>query len=248
MKYKYLTSLSLLSIVIASHAEAQTGTTAAAKKELDIEITIVDEHDTPAMVINRIALPPASSANVATETATSAAQQSTFEAGALSQELDDITSSATQTVTESINDALSSGDLIDIPDDIEIPGEVIDDLINDTGNEIDDVIDETTTEVSDAIDTLAEDDLTQGLDAEVPSAEIDSALDDLEASMEIETLEAVEDIPSDFIQPDALNATDIEGSTTQELDSSLSLPPTPTDTIEEVSTDALDDAQQELGL
>lgn len=248
MKYRYLTSLSLLSIAIAGHAEAQTGTTATGKKELDIEITIVDENDTPSMVINRITLPPVNSANIATETTTSATQESTLESGALEQELDDITSSTTQAVTESINDALSSGELIDVPKDIGIPDEVIDDLINDTGDAIDDVIGDTATEVNDAIDSLAEDDLTQGLETDLPNAEINSALDDLEATMELETLEAVDDIPGDILPSDALNATEIESSTTQELDSSLSLPSDATNTVEEMSTDALDEAQQELGL
>lgn len=243
MKYRYLVSLSLLSVALAHQANAQTRTTATATKELDIEMTIVDEHDTPAMVINRIELPPANNVLIANENDTSAALETTSETSSVEQQLDDITRSATQTVTETVNDALSSGDLIDLPDDINIPDEVIDDLLNDTGEQIDDLTGNTATDLTKPIDDIT---LDHDLQTELPDAGIDSALDDLEATMELETLEAVDSVPTDLMQPDIVIDTEVESATYQELDASL--PSAPADVIESTPADMVDDAQRELGL
>lgn len=207
MKITHLASAILLGATITSGAWAQDGANPAANSEaeLDIIMSVVDEDDTPEDVINRIELPPAPQAVIELPDV-ELAEPPLDSAGDV---LENTTRDAATTVTESVNDALSTGDLENLPEDIidALPEEVIEEVIDGTVDDIDDVdelIDEVTNE-------------TMETDA------IDSALDELEATGELDgTLEEL----------DSLN-----DSVTEGLDDSLDQSGTVDEALDDVKND-----------
>lgn len=206
MKKTHLASAILLGATITSGAWAQDSANSDA--ELDIIMSVVDEDDTPEDVINRIELPPAPEAVVELPDV-ELAEPPLDRAGDI---LENTTRDAATTVTESVNDALSTGDLENLPEDITdaLPEEVIEEVIDGAVDDIDDVdelIDEVT---NDAMETGADD-------------AIDSALDELEATNELDgTLEEL----------DSLN-----DSVTEELDDSLDQSGTVDEVLDDVKND-----------
>lgn len=185
MKKTHLASAILLSATITSGAWAQDSDPAAnSEAELDIIMSVVDEDDTPEDVINRIELPPAPEAVVELPDV-ELAEPPLDRAGDI---LDNTTRDAATTVTESVNDALSTGDLENLPEDITdaLPEEVIEEVIDGVVDDIDDV--------DELIDELTNDTLDTG--------PIDSALDELEATGELNgTVDELDSLNDSVIEP-----------------------------------------------
>ena len=99
-------------------------------------MSVVDEDDTPDDVINRIKLPPAPEAVV--ELPDVELPEPPLDRAV--DVLEHTSRGAAITVTESVNDALSIGDLENLPEDITgvLPEEVIEEVINGTVDDIDD--------------------------------------------------------------------------------------------------------------
>jgi hypothetical protein len=170
-------------------------------EELDLDIYVVGEDATPAEVINQIPLPSPPTADIPPPVVDERLEELNTTTGTT---LDD----TTRTVTETINDAISSGDITKLPPEVDdlIPDEVIDRIIEGTG--IDLPIDLTPTDtLDDTVDSVR--DTVPDLPAQID--DIDAALDDLEADLEtpeihlpevdqtIESLPAQEALPADEI-------------------------------------------------
>lgn len=126
MKYLVL----LTSALIATGAWGQT------HKELDITMSIVEEQDTPGVVLNRIALPPpAPGFDPALPIPATADPILGNALDGLSDQLhqttDSVLDSAAEIITSTINDSISLGDLENLPGDIvdKLPVDIIDDLL-----------------------------------------------------------------------------------------------------------------------
>lgn len=187
MNYKSITTATLLCAAISSGAAAQESAQATAnhssEAELDLLMMVVDESDTPTTVVNRIPLPPA----IVEEIALPEVELEEPALDNVQETVDSIASETTTAVTEAVNDIISSGSLDSLPDDITgvIPAEDIGDAVGEAIEGIEDVIDldesvNIDTEINSAID-----DLESSLDA----AELDSAIDTLENDVNLESLE-----------------------------------------------------------
>ncbi|ABD81628.1 hypothetical protein [Saccharophagus degradans] len=187
MNYKSITTATLLCAAISSGAVAQESAQATAnhssEAELDLLMMVVDESDTPTTVVNRIPLPPA----IVEEIALPDVELEEPALDNVQETVDSIASETTTAVTEAVNDIISSGSLGSLPDDITdaIPAEDIGDAVGEAIEGIEDVIDldesvNIDTEINSAID-----DLESSLDA----AELDSAIDNLENDVTLESLE-----------------------------------------------------------
>lgn len=187
MNYKSITTATLLCAAISSGAAAQESAQATAnhssEAELDLLMMVVDESDTPTTVVNRIPLPPA----IVEEIALPEVELEEPALDNVQETVDNIASETTTAVTEAVNDIISSGSLDSLPDDITgvIPAEDIGDAVGEAIEGIEDVIDldesvNIDTEINSAID-----DLESSLDA----AELDSAIDTLENDVNLESLE-----------------------------------------------------------
>jgi hypothetical protein len=141
-------------LVLLTSALIATGAWGQTSKELDITMSIVDENDSPSVVINRIALPPASTYLAPTlvpglpgSTASAAGDDLDSLQNTLQQTNDKILDSASEVISGSINDAISSGQIQDIPGDIidNLPDDSLDDLLSLPDDDvplIDDLIDD----------------------------------------------------------------------------------------------------------
>jgi hypothetical protein len=183
---------------------ASSNTWAQADKELDITLSIVDEQDSPEAIINRIPLPPPSAVIPTQEsvtvssTANSVATQADEAIETLHNHVQDTTNQAlddaSDLLTNTLNDTISTGDLESLPGDIidKLPEELPDDLLT----PLDDIVD----------------DLTDIPEETLPNAteSLDSAIDDLENTTELpdnieQHLPITEPvIPDAGITPDAL--------------------------------------------
>jgi len=119
--------------LMAGNGWAQTA------KTLDITMTIVDESDSPNEIINRIELPPANtfSLNNSVEPSSTATDNSEI-TNRLDQVQDDVQQATgnlvegtNEVLTNTINDALSTGDVEQLPGDIieNLPDELPNDLL-----------------------------------------------------------------------------------------------------------------------
>lgn len=174
-------SLALISLTLLSLGSSQLVFAADTSKELDITMTLVEEPTSPTEIINRIPLPPASTSDDLTAQGASSAASAGNLGQTLNNNLDDLSQqlesttkgaldSAADTVTNSLNDTISSGHLDDLPGDVidKLPETIPGDLLP----KPDDLIPEVPTPLPDELPPL--------LDA--PDSAIDSALDDLENS------------------------------------------------------------------
>lgn len=180
--------------VIASHSWAQTG------KELDITMTIVDESDSPSVIINRIELPPATAfttpAVPPSSLATDANVTDTLDQvqDDLQQVTGDVLDTTSDVLTNTINDTLSTGEIEQLPGDIidNLPDELPEDLLpipvpGDLVPKPDNVIE---IPIDNPLDTPLTNPLGNG-DATSMDSDLDSALDIIEQESPID----LEEIP-----------------------------------------------------
>lgn len=147
---------------------------AQATEELDIEIFIVDEDATPAEVINRIELPEAATVEIPAAPTDDPLDE-------LNTSTDATLDDATRTVTETINDAISSGDITKLPAEVDelIPDEVIDQIIEGADIQLPVDLSAPADTLNDAADSVQ--DTVPELPVQIDN--IDAALDDLEADL-----------------------------------------------------------------
>lgn len=193
MKRKQMVSGILIGALVSFNAQAQNDQSAVDdSQELDIIMTIVDEDDTPEAIFNRIELPPAIVSDV------NRRQLSPTDIDPVAPVVenlveDNLVEEAARTVTESLNDALSSGDIDNIPDDVleTIPDEVIEDLINDSTEDVDGIVDDVTTGTDDTLNNL-EKSLTETErlidDADTLSESAQRAAEDAEQAVDVDGL------------------------------------------------------------
>ena len=168
--------------------------------ELDIIMSVVEENANPDDVINRIALPPTAPPTVP-EPQIELVQPPLERVQNIS---DEVVEEATSTVTETINDALSSGDLEAIPKDITdaLPKEVIDDLIDDLEEivPLDDNTLDSVEAISESISENAIDDSLNEIALPIDDAPVDELIDDIDSSTlqqldrEVDQIDAAEDL------------------------------------------------------
>ncbi len=216
MKRTHLASAIMLSAAFSTGAWAQAPSTES-DAELDIIMSVVDEDDTPEDVINRIELPPAPEA-VVDLPPVPLEEPPLDRAGDL---LENTTRDAATTVTESVNDALSTGDLESLPKDITdaLPEEVIDEVLDEAVDDVDEVIDEL---------TETDDDIDSALDELEATSELDSTLDELGTGSELDGAEldsAVEELDS------------LKDPVTEDLDETLDSSGTVDDVMDDINSD-----------
>jgi len=184
-------SLALLSLGSSQllFAAADTGNTG---KELDITMSLVEGTSSPDDIINRIPLPPPAAAEVSNLSASSAAAPEVLKP--LNNRLDELSgqvestagavvNSATESLTNSLNDTISSGHLEDLPGDVidQLPDTLPDDLLPIPTDKL-------VPELQEQLPSLKD---------SVPGTDLDTALQDLEQQSELSLppeLPAVEDI------------------------------------------------------
>lgn len=167
MKFTQLASVALISSVLATTAWGQTG------KELDITLSIVDEQDSPDAIINRIQLPPVTAVATSEMNSNSSSSES-IEAtlNNLRSTSDKLLDDAGQVLSDSVSDAIGTGDLGNLPGDIieALPDDLLDDVVDQLPD----------TPLVPPLDNPLPDLLNQKAS---PNLELDNALNDLESSL-----------------------------------------------------------------
>lgn len=202
-----LTLIALLSVSGLAYSEPA---------ELDLTITLMQPGETPEGFINRIELPPL---DAIVEPAITVEQEGVL--GIVTTDVDDLTQEVQQTINTAVTDAISAGDVSQLPasvvellaDDvvIEVPDEVIDELVDELVDDLVDEFDDVDTAIDDVIDLSP---VNHELNAEsefIDSAILEQsfnddvepqALEDLRQQMQPEELEPFgEDLPLDAIDP-----------------------------------------------